>query len=53
VKKRASDVHVHPLATHVQVRYRIDGVLYDNLEVPSSLLDEVVSRIKVIGRSVG
>ena len=50
VKRCASDVHVHPYPTHVQVRYRIDGVLYDYLEVPVKLLDEVVSRIKVIGR---
>jgi general secretion pathway protein E len=50
VKRRASDVHVHPLGSHVQVRYRIDGVLYDYLELPSQLLDEVTSRIKVLGQ---
>jgi len=50
VKRRASDVHVQPLATRAQVRYRIDGVLYDYLEIPLQLLDEVISRIKVIGK---
>ena len=50
VKRLASDVHVQPLASHVQVRYRMDGVLYDFVQVPSDLLDEVISRIKVIGR---
>ncbi len=50
VKRQASDVHVQPVRSHVQIRYRIDGVLYDFLEVPGHLLDEVVSRIKVIGR---
>ncbi len=49
VKRRASDVHIQPLAGKVQVRYRIDGVLYDILEVPDHLLDEVASRIKVLG----
>jgi len=29
---------------------RIDGVLYDYLEAPAPLLDEIVSRIKVIGK---
>jgi len=50
VKTRVSDVHIQPLADRVQVRYRIDGVLYDKLDLPRPLLDEVVSRIKVIGQ---
>jgi general secretion pathway protein E len=50
VKRRVSDVHIQPLETHTAVRYRIDGVLYDYLRLPKHLLDEVVSRIKVIGR---
>ena len=50
VKRRASDVHVQPLATGAQVRYRVDGVLYDYLEIPLQLLDEVISRIKVVGK---
>ena len=50
VKRTASDVHIQPLADRVQARFRIDGVLYDYLEVPFHLLDEVVSRIKVIGK---
>jgi general secretion pathway protein E len=50
VKRLASDVHVQPLAGHVQVRFRIDGVLYDYLQIPSHTLDEVISRIKVVGR---
>jgi len=32
------------------VRYRIDGVFYDDERLPLTLLDEVVSRVKVIGR---
>lgn len=50
VKRRASDVHVQPLADGVQVRFRIDGVLYDHVRLPPRLLDETVSRIKVIAR---
>jgi general secretion pathway protein E len=50
VKRRASDVHVQPFDDRVQVRLRIDGVLYDYVAPPRSLLDEIVSRIKVIGR---
>jgi general secretion pathway protein E len=50
VKREASDVHVQPYATHVKARFRIDGVLYDFLDIPVNMLDEVVSRIKVIGK---
>jgi general secretion pathway protein E len=50
VKRRASDVHVQPLEDRLQVRLRIDGVLYDYVQPPRHLLDEIVSRIKVMGR---
>ncbi|MEK6674484.1 MAG: type II secretion system ATPase GspE [Planctomycetota bacterium] len=50
VKRRASDVHVQPFEDHLQIRLRIDGVLYDYVCPPTHLLDEIVSRIKVMGK---
>ncbi len=50
VRRRASDVHVQPFEDRLQVRLRIDGVLYDHVQPPRHLLDEIVSRIKVMGR---
>ena len=50
VKGRASDVHIQPYEEKLVVRMRIDGVLFDAFEVPKDLQDEVISRIKVIGR---
>lgn len=50
VKRRASDVHVQPYEGRLQIRLRIDGVLYDYVQPPKHLLDEIVSRIKVMGR---
>ena len=50
VKRRASDVHIQPTADAVQVRLRIDGVLYDLVTPPRHLAEEMASRIKVIGR---
>ena len=50
VKRRASDVHVQPWEHRLQIRLRIDGVLYDFVDPPLSLLEEIVSRIKVMGR---
>ena len=50
VQGRASDVHVQPYEESLVVRMRIDGVLYDLFDVPKSLQEEVVSRIKVMAR---
>nr|WP_298118826.1 ATPase, T2SS/T4P/T4SS family [uncultured Pseudomonas sp.] len=44
----ASDIHIHPRTKHVVVRYRIDGVLQDKIQIPSNLLMSLVSRIKVM-----
>ena len=46
----ASDVHVEPGEDRTKVRYRIDGLLFDLLEVPRQLHLAVVSRIKIISR---
>jgi type IV pilus assembly protein PilB len=46
----ASDVHVEPYEDRTRVRYRIDGLLFDLLEVPRSLHLAVVSRLKIISR---
>ena len=50
VKRRASDIHIQPFADHLQVRLRIDGVLYDYVRPPRDLLDRIVTRIKVMGK---
>lgn len=50
VREGASDVHISPEKTHVQVRLRVDGVLKDLPVIPKSLLLSVVSRLKILGR---
>lgn len=50
VKGRASDIHIQPYENRLVVRLRIDGVLFDAFDVPKALQDEVVSRIKVLGK---
>lgn len=49
IQRRASDVHVHPYPNKLVVRMRIDGVLHDVFEPPPSLLEEIISRIKIMG----
>lgn len=49
-RDRATDVHVEPYENELNVRYRIDGVLYD-AAVPSSIKQfqsAIVSRIKIM-----
>ncbi|WP_312602507.1 MULTISPECIES: ATPase, T2SS/T4P/T4SS family [Pseudomonas] len=48
LRLRASDIHIHPRTKHVVVRYRIDGILQDKIQIPSALLMSLVSRIKVM-----
>jgi general secretion pathway protein E len=50
VKAGASDVHIQPYDDRVVVRQRIDGVLFDSFDIPKSLQEEVLTRIKVLGK---
>ncbi|MEW6489450.1 MAG: ATPase, T2SS/T4P/T4SS family [Thermodesulfobacteriota bacterium] len=48
VRLGASDVHIEPRTKHVAVRYRIDGLLTDKIQVPPSIHLSVVSRLKIM-----
>jgi general secretion pathway protein E len=50
LKMRASDVHLHPYEDRLQVRNRIDGILYDMEPIPKRVQEAVVSRIKIMGK---
>jgi general secretion pathway protein E len=50
VKHRASDIHIEPFESRLRLRYRIDGILYDEDSPPKHLEDALVSRLKVMGR---
>ncbi|MFK8113463.1 MAG: GspE/PulE family protein [Rubripirellula sp.] len=50
VKAGASDVHIQPYEDRVVVRQRIDGVLFDSFEIPKAVQEEVLTRIKVLGK---
>jgi general secretion pathway protein E len=50
MQARASDVHVQPYEDNLVVRMRIDGVLYDQFALPKSLQEEIIGRLKVMGR---
>jgi type IV pilus assembly protein PilB len=47
---RASDIHIEPGANLVQVRFRINGVLEDVLEIPKWAQNPMVARIKIMAK---
>ncbi len=47
-KRGASDIHVEPEEDYVRVRYRIDGVLSQEMTAPKTSHRALVSRFKII-----
>ncbi|MFQ5586483.1 MAG: type II secretion system ATPase GspE [Thermodesulfobacteriota bacterium] len=48
VKERASDIHIEPYERLVEVRFRVDGILYPAISIQKSIQDAIVSRVKVM-----
>ncbi|MGK4004124.1 type IV-A pilus assembly ATPase PilB [Sorangium sp. So ce1036] len=48
IKKGASDIHVEPYEKKLRVRYRIDGVLMDEMQPPIKLKNAIASRLKIM-----
>ena len=48
VDERASDIHIEERAGDVRVRFRVDGLLQEVLELPPGARRAVLSRIKVM-----
>ena len=48
IQKQASDIHIEPLKKGIRVRYRVDGVLHEELKVPKHSQAALISRIKII-----
>ena len=45
--KRATDIHLEPDMADLIIRFRIDGVLYEEARVPKSLYPQILSQIKI------
>ena len=48
VKEKASDVHISPERDRIQVRFRIDGILYERPAPPKKMFLAIASRIKIL-----
>ena len=50
VEKRASDIHIEPYEKTFRVRFRIDGVLYEQETPPKEMKFALISRLKLMAR---
>src|SRR5690554_747920 len=50
IKKGVSDIHVEPYEKRLRVRYRIDGVLQEEMSPPIKLKNALVSRLKIMSQ---
>jgi len=48
IKKGASDIHIEPYEKKLRVRYRIDGVLVEEMQPPMKLKNAIASRLKIM-----
>ncbi len=48
IRSNASDIHIEPREDFLQVRYRVDGVLKEANRLPRSIMNALVSRIKIL-----
>ena len=49
-QNKASDIHIEPSEKDTFVRFRIDGVLHDVLDLPQGLHRQIITRIKVLSK---
>jgi type IV pilus assembly protein PilB len=50
VAKGASDIHLEPQETYLQLRYRVDGELMVNPPIPGRLMGQIISRLKILSK---
>lgn len=50
IDRGASDVHVEPYPNHLQIRFRIDGLLYAVTTFPLRLLQRIITRLKIMSQ---
>jgi general secretion pathway protein E len=49
-EKRASDIHIEPFEKEFRVRYRVDGVLYNQEPPARELKAAIISRVKLMAK---
>jgi len=47
ITSNASDIHMEPQKRYLRIRYRIDGVLRDTMNLPKNIQPGIISRVKL------
>ncbi|MFC1482913.1 GspE/PulE family protein [Candidatus Margulisiibacteriota bacterium] len=50
IHENASDIHFEPSPNTLQIRYRIDGILYQTFSLPKYFINPVISAIKILAK---
>ena len=50
IKSSASDIHVEPYENSLRVRYRVDGVMYTVMNLPTKIKAALTSRLKIMSK---
>jgi type IV pilus assembly protein PilB len=50
IKAGASDIHLEPYENSMRVRYRVDGVMYSVMTLPTKIKASLTSRVKIMSR---
>ncbi len=48
MERRASDIHIEPMANEVRIRYRIDGELFTAAKISKDKQQQIIGRLKAI-----
>jgi type IV pilus assembly protein PilB len=48
VKDGASDIHIEPTRDGMRVRYRVDGILREAMQLPRKVQSALISRVKIM-----
>ena len=48
IKQGASDIHIEPKEKSLQIRYRIDGILFSAMSPPYTMAPAITSRLKIM-----
>jgi type IV pilus assembly protein PilB len=50
IEKKASDIHIECYEKSMRVRYRIDGVMHEEMQIPLKMKNAVISRMKIMSQ---
>lgn len=47
-ESRASDIHIEPREKSIKIRFRVDGILLESMDLPKEVESALISRLKIL-----